>query len=461
MPHPIKHILPLVLVLFLPLCSLPVNAQIDLEVLTTHSELQAFIYNSADLTLIKDTRTLPLAKGMNQIRFSWAGTRIDPTSLSLDIRDGSVPVKITQMQFAPDADNQVRWHILADQACLATVDIRYFTAGIFWQSHYTAFLSSDRSRMHLTGHVRTENRSGLDYPDARIFLVVGKIHLLDRIAALADRQYPYGRPDMLSGEGPVQDTMARGKALLESAPAAMMHKSMAPAAAPRQIEKTGVSEYFVYAVEGRETLADGWARQLIFVDVPSIPVDTIHVFDSKRFNDQVIQMVSFTNDTASGPGSVVPLPGGAFKVFQQIDSSGGLTLAGTDTIDYIPTGSKHRLNLGADPRVTVVPKIMAYTKTNLTFDKHKNLSGFDEVRKMALNLANFSDQPVRIEIVRHLPNPDFNITGITGQDGFEKIDQNRFKLLATLSPGSRKTIQYTLTMYKGDRKWQHTPVPSS
>lgn len=313
--------------------------------------------------------------------------------------------------------------------------------------------------MHLTGQVRVENRSGIDYLDAQIFLVVGKIHLLDRIADLADQPFPYGKPQIRAVDNRYQEMTAKGKALLESAPAMKMQQSM-DMAAPEKIEKTRASEYFVYAVEGKKNLTHGWARQLVFADAPAVRADTIHVSDFARFGDRVIQMVSFTNDSASGLGPV-PLPGGAFKMFQKTDPAGGLIFAGTDTAGYIPAGQKHLLNLGADPRVTVVPRVMKYAKANLTFDKQNNLSGFDEVRTMAIDLANFSDRPARIEIFRTAQDSDFTITRISGHDKFEKIDQTRFKFFVTLSQGSQKTIHYTITTYKGDRKWQHAPVPSS
>ncbi|MFU8768117.1 MAG: DUF4139 domain-containing protein [Desulfotignum sp.] len=447
------------LILFIPVFTLPAGAQIDLEVLTEKRSLQAFIYHSADLTLIRETRTLHFTDGSNLVRFSWAGTRIDPTSLALEIKDPALPVKIAQMRFPAGTNNQVVWQVQADDACRADVEITYFTSGIFWQPRYTAFLSQDRSRMHLTGHVRVENRSGLDYPDVKVSLVVGRIRLLDRIAELADRPFPYGRPDTQLPETGRQELFAQGKAVLESAPVMEMAQSM-DAAAPRQIEKTRTSEYFVYAIDGTETLADNWARQLLFVDAPDVPVDTIHVFDQDRFGDTVIQMMSFANDTASGLGSV-PLPSGGFTVFQKADTAGGLLFAGTDASDYIPQGNENRLNLGSDPRITVIPRVMAFEKKNLTFDKQKNLSGFDDIRQMAIELANFSDQPARIEIFGSAPDPDFTITRISGQDGFEKIDQTRFKFFASLSSGSRKTIHYTIISYKGDRKWQRPPVPAS
>src|SRR5207244_9901908 len=43
--------------------------------------VQLTIYNSADLTLVKETRFLTLRKGLNKLEFSWANTLIDPTSV--------------------------------------------------------------------------------------------------------------------------------------------------------------------------------------------------------------------------------------------------------------------------------------------------------------------------------------------------------------------------------------------
>jgi hypothetical protein len=71
---------------------------------------------------------------------------------------------------------------------------------------------------------------------------------------------------------------------------------------------------------------------------------------------------------------------------------------------------------------------------------------------MALVLANFSDQPAGIDIFRTVSDQRFSISGVSGQEVFEKIDQNRFRFSATVSPGARHTIHYTLTIQRGDRK---------
>ncbi len=459
MQHAIRCNTYLILLVCILTYAVPARAGIDLTAVSQSRKIQVTIYNPADLTMVTDSRTLHLAGGMNQIRFSWTGTRIDPTSLALAITDPSSDVTIEQMRFPPDTKDLAIWHVHAEKPCQAEIDITYFTSGLFWEPRYMAFLSPDRSQIRLTGYVRVQNRSGEDYDNARIRLVVGKIHLLDRISDLADRPYPYGRPKTQFPDNRQQDAYAQGKALLESAPKMAVQKSMA-APAPKKIEKTGLSEYFLYTIAGTQTIARNWSSQLVSFDVPEVSANTLYVYDEQRFGARAVQMLTFKNNTASGLGKF-PLPGGGFRVFHKIDQKGGMTFAGIAETDYIPAGKKVELLLGTARRMKVTPKVTKFAKTNLAFDDLGNLSGFDDVRTIALDITNFSDQAAAFEITRHQPDPDFTITDISGQDRFEKIDQNRFRFFVTLEPGTEKTICYTITTYKGDRKWQQIPVPSS
>jgi len=429
---------------------LPALARIDTAVLTPARRFQAWIYNSADLTLIKDTRVLHFAKGSNPVRFSWAGTRIDPTSLSLEISDPALPLKITQFQFPAGETNQAVWHVTAETPCRAEVVIRYFTSGISWQPHYTAILSPDQTRMQWIGQVRIQNRSGMDYPDVRVALVTGNIHLLDRIADLAGRTFPHGRPDASADDPGPRDMMARGKALMESAPA-MALQSLAPSPSPEPMEKTRAADYVVYTLDKEKTLTHGWSGQVSFVQAGAVPVETRYVYDTERFGHAVVRMVTFTNDTDSGLGPL-PLPGGPVLVFQAVDTRGGMIFAGTDTMDYIPAGKRHSLRLGPSPRITVTPRVMAYAKSSLNFDRQNNLSGFDEIRTMAIHAANFSGHPAQIDIVRTMADPHFILSDLSGHGVFEKIDQHRFKFTVTVPAGTGKTIEYTLTTHQGDRQ---------
>ncbi|MHC4756543.1 MAG: anti-sigma factor family protein [Planctomycetota bacterium] len=57
---------------------------IELVTLPRRDKVQLTIYNSADLTLVRERRNLTMKKGWNWLQFMWANTLIDPTSLNLE-----------------------------------------------------------------------------------------------------------------------------------------------------------------------------------------------------------------------------------------------------------------------------------------------------------------------------------------------------------------------------------------
>ena len=56
-------------------------ARINVTSLPGRDSTQLTIYNSVDLTLVTERRTLTFRKGLNRLEFSWANTLIDPTSV--------------------------------------------------------------------------------------------------------------------------------------------------------------------------------------------------------------------------------------------------------------------------------------------------------------------------------------------------------------------------------------------
>ncbi len=70
-----------ILVVTLGISALSTQARINVVNLPGRDSVQLTIYNSADLTLVKETRYLTLRRGLNRLEFSWANTLIDPTSV--------------------------------------------------------------------------------------------------------------------------------------------------------------------------------------------------------------------------------------------------------------------------------------------------------------------------------------------------------------------------------------------
>ena len=170
------------------------QAKVDLVTLPQRDTVQLTIYNSADMTLVRESRALTLKDGQNKLQFSWANTLIDPTSLEMLPKANVDSIDIADLTFPPRVKNLGLWNIDSEIGGKVPVEISYLTSGLSWRAFYMGTLTEDEKTMRLQGYVRVTNNSGEDYENAQTRLIVGKVHILDEIAALARRKYAYGRP---------------------------------------------------------------------------------------------------------------------------------------------------------------------------------------------------------------------------------------------------------------------------
>src|SRR2546430_4426737 len=167
------------------------EARINLVTLPGRDSVQLTIYNSVDLTLVRETRVLTFRKGLNRLEFSWANTLIDPTSVELRAVTHPDELDVLDVSFPPRVANTLEWRINSDFAGEVQIEIRYFTSGIRWTADYVAEAARNEKLMNLAGNVRVTNNSGEDYENAQLRLVLGVIRLVEEIAELARR----GRPE--------------------------------------------------------------------------------------------------------------------------------------------------------------------------------------------------------------------------------------------------------------------------
>ncbi len=73
--------------------------KIDLVTLPPRDAVQVTIYNSADLTLVRENRALTLKEGANALQFSWENTLIDPTSLEMLAKGRADAIEIAELDF--------------------------------------------------------------------------------------------------------------------------------------------------------------------------------------------------------------------------------------------------------------------------------------------------------------------------------------------------------------------------
>src|SRR5438045_8157070 len=87
------------------LLAIAAEGRINVVTLPNRDSVQLTIYNSVDLTLVKETRHLTFRKGLNKLEFSWANTLIDPTSVEFKALTHSDEVEVLDVSFPPRVTN--------------------------------------------------------------------------------------------------------------------------------------------------------------------------------------------------------------------------------------------------------------------------------------------------------------------------------------------------------------------
>jgi hypothetical protein len=430
-----------------------VYAKVDLVTLPTRDTVQLTIYNSADMTLVRENRALTLKDGQNKLQFSWANTLIDPTSLDMLPKANADKIDIADLTYPPRVRNLGLWNIESGVSGKVPVEISYLTSGLSWRAFYMGTLTEDEETMRLQGYVRVTNNSGEDYENAQTRLIVGKVHILDQIAELARRQYPYGRPGVIRADVSDMEGLRESERRLKMAKGIMSLAEAAPADyafKPKEVIKEGLSEYFLYTIEGTETIPTGWSKRLLSFDIDEVPVANLYKYEEERYGNSVVRFLSFKNDKEHELGET-PIPGGMLKVYRSIGNQGHLSYTGQSSFKYIPVDEDVELNLGAVADVVVEPKLMDYKTENYEFDRRGNISGWDEIRTFEIEVKNTRDIGVKVEIKRNFNTSYWKLarSGDFGQ--FEKVDMDTVKFTLELKPRSVKKFEYVLTTYQGTR----------
>ncbi|MHC4546013.1 MAG: DUF4139 domain-containing protein [Planctomycetota bacterium] len=431
---------------------------IELVVLPRRDKIQLTIYNSADLTLVRERRNLTLKKGWNWLQFMWANTLIDPTSLSLEPLAQADKIDIQQLVFPARLRELGRWLIRSEVNGQVPFEITYFTSGLNWRAFYMGTLAEDEKTMELQGYVRVGNNSGEDYEKAQTRLIVGKVHILDQIAELAKRKYPYNSPIVGSGYGGGEwwaEMRAGDKPLvIDEYWSFNGAKAGIGVMRPKEIKKEGLSEYFLYSIEGTETIADKWGKRLLSFEAEDIKVKSLYKYDQERWGAQAIRFVSFTNDQEHNLGQT-PIPNGTVKIYGQADVEGYLSYVGGTSVKYIPVDEEVELNLGPARLVKVEPTLMNYKTENYVYDGKKNITGWDEIRTWKIEVTNTRELPIELEITRGFGTTYWMLQA---DIAYEKHDAThaRFKLMH--KPRSKWTFGYTVTTYHGVREETLTKI---
>ena len=439
---------------------------VDLSTVPTRNTVQLTIYNSEDLTLVRETRKVSFKPGANPLQFSWANTLIDPTSVELRFLTHGDKLTLLDTTFPHAKPQMLYWNVQSELDGEAMIEITYFTSGISWSADYLCIVNPAETEMGLEGFVRVYNNSGEEYEDAQVRLVVGRINLVQKIAELA-RITPEEVDKMESSEkdGFKREVlrMAIGRASKSSPPAAPEDR----AEEPKQVAKEGLSEYFIYTIEGTETIRNGWSKRMRSFEAAKAALKIQYRCRPAEYGDQLVRMYLLTNDKDSNLGTT-PLPDGMVRVFRQ-NGHDGLSFLAAQPIKYIPIGDKIELNLGPDPEVVfeliklrtwrddIWMRLMGtglFQRVNepgVQIELNSFVVGWDDHTLFGQRVRNYTQKPIELEVRRTF----FGDVVFRSEHLAKNHDYRTVEYTATAKPAEKVDLLYEIVQRQGRNAKQY------
>jgi len=460
------------------------DADVDLVTLPRRESTQLTVYNSEDITMVREHRLLTVKKGVNLIQFSWANTLIDPTSIDFRILDHQDQVDLIDTTFPSGRNDSLQWNIQSDLAGKVPVEIRYFTSGITWAATYVGIANQDETRLAVTGYVRVENRSGELYDNAQTRLVVGKINLVEKIADLATRPAP-DTPPAQKPSGPGKGAPA---VKLEEARDALMDAIVTAEAKKedaKDVIKEGLSEYFLFTIDGREDIKDQEPKRLVCLQVDDVPLECLYKLTDRDGGTQFTKYYRFENNKLLEAGGqerklpamenlgLSPLPDGVVRLFSEYENK-DLAYVGGTSVKYVPIGDRVEVNVGHDQDITISRKTKDQQIQNVVARQYKrrlddhyvwlyDLIDYDETivyeeeivsgkpveakveieRQFADNVVLWSDADPPNDWNSNAPGAYVDLHKVPGR--VEKVDSGHVKYFLDLAPGKETHIRYSVT----------------
>jgi hypothetical protein len=383
--------------LLLLLTAAGANAKnVDLVTLPDREGVELTIYNSDDITLVKERRHVTFTRGANRLLFSWANTLIDPTSVEIRPLEHVDAIEVADTVYPGQKPQFLMWNIESEYEGQVLVEVSYFTSGLTWTMDYVGTTDPDEETMDFRGYVRVFNQSGEAYERARIRLIVGTINLVEKIADLARRR---GIPPP-APQSPMALQLRRDSAKEAFGRAeAAQHMDLVTEA--KGVVKEGLSEYFMFTIEGTETVQDGWSKRMEAVQAPNVAFDVVYRMRAHQYGPRPVRFFVWKNDEEHELGGS-PLPDGRVRLFRA-NGEDGLSFLGEQQVRYVPVQAPIEVDLGPDDLVVYASRQAATKRYGFTFHPQGHVTGWTEETDWTDEIRNYRTKPIRFELRRQWP----------------------------------------------------------
>ena len=288
----------------------------------------------------------------------------------------------------------------------AIVDLAYLTEGLSWEADYVASLSDDDTNLRLAGWAKIDNKTGVDYQDAKLYLVAGTPH----------RSRPPIRP------------------------LAMMRTESA-AADMQRFDDGG--DYHIYQPKMHADLVENHSKQTrllsasdincvksyeVTADVTSGPIHT----QEEHERLPVTTMLTVINRKDNHLG--MALPAGTIRFYRR--NGDGPRFVGEDRLPAIPAGETFRSQLGVAFDLTAVQRQVDFTRLD---DDDRRGYRFEAAYEMTLR--NASAQNALIKVVERI-HGDWEI--VQQNHDSESRNANSASWKIDVPAGKEESLRFTV-----------------
>lgn len=284
-----------------------------------------------------------------------------------------------------------------------SLELSYLTSGLAWSADYVANLSSDGSKLDLSGWVTLTNKSGTAFNDATLQLVAGNINRVQERQPM----YELAKPMAAKAYG----------------------------GAPRE---EALGDNHLYTFERPTSIADNQTKQLALLSASSVPVKREYLLAGSDYYYREAQVgqigqklkpsvfIQFDN---KGGSLGKPLPAGVVRVYAK-DSKGAAQFVGEDRIDHTAKNETVKLRLGEAFDVTADRK-----QTNF-----KRISSSVSESSYRLDIRNAKDEAVTVHVLETLSG-DWEVLSETSKH--VKDSSRQLSWYITVPAGGAAVLEYT------------------
>ncbi len=254
---------------------------------------------------------------------------------------------------------------------------------------------------------------------------------------------------------------------------------------PPEIIKQGLSEYFLFTIEGREDIKDKEPKRLVALKVTDVPLECVYKLTDRDGGQQFTKFYRFKNlklldergkekklSTMENLG-LSPLPNGTVRLFSEYKTRDLAYVGGTET-KHVPIGDRVEVNVGPDKDITIRRRLKDQKVTGVVARQYKrrlddqfvlyyDLIDYDETFYYEEELVSGKPVLAKTEVERQFdanvvlwgegeqpkdwgsnePGAYVDLHRVPGR--VERVDQQHIKYFVDLKPGKKQVVDYSVT----------------